>query len=166
MSNGPVHVERTITIEKAADELHRLWRAPQTLPWVALEFAEVQVLDNERTRWTVHAPLGQEVVWETRIIEDRPGEALCWESAPGAAIPNTGRLHFKPAPRDFGTEVTLNIGCDPPGGALGDALARLLGSAPELLVKRILRNFKSLAVTGEIPTIHHQPVARKDGRDE
>ena len=105
-------------------------------------------------------------MWETRIVQDRPGEALRWESAPGAAIPKAGRLRFKPAPRDFGTEVTLNIGFDPPGGALGDALARLMGSAPELLVKPILRNFKSLAVTGEIPTIQHQPAARKDGRDE
>jgi hypothetical protein len=45
-------------------------------------------------------------------------------------------------------------------------LAKLLGPAPKLLLQKALRRFKSLAETGEIPTLQRNPAARDGGRDE
>ena len=39
--------------------------------------------------------------------------------ADGASLPSEGEVQFRPAPGDRGTEVTLRIRFDPPGGALG-----------------------------------------------
>jgi hypothetical protein len=44
----------------------------------------------------------------------------------------------------------LTIELDPRGGALGDAFAKLIGSAPHLVAYKALSCFKSLMEIGEI----------------
>ena len=54
----------------------------------------------------------------------------------------------------------------PAGGALGAAAGKLLGGLPgKLLGVTALHRFKSLAETGEVPTLERQPAARGGGRD-
>jgi uncharacterized membrane protein len=156
--------ERSITIGRSADELYRLWRDPRNLSQIMGHIGAVSAQSAERTHWSVHAPVGRNIEWDTEIVEDRPGELLRWQSLADADVPNEGALRFRAAPRDWGVEVTLRVSFDPPGGALGKAA--LLGDLPETLVGKALRRFKSLAETGEIPTIEHQPAARDGGRDE
>jgi uncharacterized membrane protein len=62
--------------------------------------------------------------------------------------------------------VTLSLRFEPPAGLLGSAAAALFGGAPgKLLATKALHRFKSLAETGEVPTLTRQPAARHDGRD-
>ncbi|MEW6296759.1 MAG: SRPBCC family protein [Thermodesulfobacteriota bacterium] len=150
----------SITVGKSADELYRFWREPQSLSRIMGHFAEVTAAGAGRTHWVVRAPLGQSLEWDAQVVEDRPGELLRWESLAGAQLPTAGAVHFRPAPGDRGTEVTLRFRFDPPGGALGDAAVKLLGPAPGMLAGRALRCFKSLAETGEVPTTEHNPSAR------
>ena len=161
-SGEAMEVERSLTVAKPADELHRLWREPATVPRVMGGIAEVTVLDSERARWTVRGPLGRTQEWETRIVEERPGEVVRWEAQPGAAMPNSGWVRFRPGPPDWGTVVTLGIRFEAPGGALGGAAAKLAHRVPEMAVGKALRRFKNLAETGEIPTTEGQPAARAD----
>jgi hypothetical protein len=44
----------------------------------------------------------------------------------------------------------------------GGTMARVLGFGPALLAAKMLRNLKSLAEAGEIPTTRPQPAARED----
>jgi uncharacterized membrane protein len=155
-------LQRSTTIGKPADELHRLWRDPQTLPKIMGDIAEVSWTGEDRIRWVLHGPLGRRWVWETRLVEDRPGQLLRWQSVEGAIVPNEGSVQFRPAPRDWGTEVRLRLRFDPPGGALGNAAAGLLTYVSRIQLGRVLRRFKSLAETGEIPTTERQPAARAD----
>ena len=61
--------------------------------------------------------------------------------------------------------ATLRLRFDPPGGVLGDAPVELLGHKPlNLAADGVLRRFKSLVETGEIPTTERQPAARADTR--
>ena len=159
-NGSTMEVERSITVEKSADQLYRLWREPQTLTQVMGHVGEVSATSEGRSRWVARAPLGRRLEWETRVVEDRPGEILRWESLPGATVRNEGSVRFRPAEGDRGTVVTLRIRFDPPGGRLGDAAAHLLGVVPRTLVGTALRRFKSLAETGEIPTTEHNPSTR------
>ncbi len=158
-------VERTLTIGAPADELYRLWRQPETPNRVMGHVGEVTVRSEDEAHWVVHGPLGQTWEWDTRIVEEQPGERVRWESLPGAAFPNEGEVSFRPGPADWGTETTLRVRFDPPGGLVGDAALKLAGPAPKLFLGQALRRFKSLAETGEIPTLYRQPAARNDGRD-
>ena len=45
-------------------------------------------------------------------------------------------------------------------------MASLFGGTPgKLLATKAVHRFKSLAETGEVPTLARQPAARNDGRD-
>lgn len=158
----PPEVRRTLTIGKSAEELSRFWREPENLSRIMGHFAEVTALGPDRMHWRVHGPWGKSLAWDTQIVEEHPGELLRWESLEGAELPNQGTLHFRPAPGNWGTEVTLHIRFEPPGGALGEAVMKRLSIVPSLLALRALRRFKSLVETGEIPTTAHNPSARAD----
>lgn len=157
--------ERSITIAKTAQELYERWRDPGTLTRVMAPFAVVHASEGGNLQWQVAGPLGQNLDWETETTGDRPGEATGWRSLPGAQVPSEGLIRFCPATGGRGTVATLRVRFDPPGGVLGDAVARLLGGlVPATVVDTALRRFKSLVETGEIPTTERQPAARADTR--
>ena len=150
-------VQRTVTIDKPADELYSLWRDSQTLRHVMDFFAEVESTTDRDTHWKVRAPLGQVFEWDSRNIEERPGESLRWESTEGSTFRSTGSISFAPGTYGRGTVVTLTFGFDPPGGRLGQAAAKLLRVVPSTLAFKALQRFKSLAETGEIATAVRNP---------
>lgn len=162
---GAPEIERSITIEKPADELYRLWRDPQTLSQVMGEFVDVREVGKDRLHWLVRAPFVQPLEWDTQVVEDRPGEILRWKSLEGARLSNEGSLRFRPAPRDWGTEATLHLRFDLPGGVISNNIAKSLGFVPRLLAEKALRRFKSLAETGEITSLKHNPSARASTND-
>lgn len=159
---GP-SVSRSITVGRPADELYEVWRDPDQFSEVVGRFAEVTALDEDRLHWTVRGPRGRDVSWETRVVDEEPGEYLRWEASEDATLPNEGTVRFRPAPGDRGTEVTLSVDFDPPGGALGDAALQRLDVVPEALAGTALRRFKALVESGEIPTLEGNPSARGSG---
>ena len=163
-TNAP-EAERSITIGKTAQELYERWRHPGTLTRVMAPFATVRASEGGNMRWQVAGPLGQSLDWETETTGDHPGEATGWRSLPGAQVPSEGSIRFRPATGGRGTVATLRVRFDPPGGLIGDAVAKLLGGlVPATVVDTALRRFKSLVETGEIPTTERQPAARADTR--
>ena len=154
-----VTIQRSLTIELPRDEVYRRWRDPRNQPLVWGHFAELTNATEEAAHWRVDAPLGRRFEWDTRVVEDREGELLRWESASGN-VPNEGAVEFRDAPGDFGTEITLRVRFDPPGGPLGDAAVRVLDDPPKLVLAKALRRFKSLVESGEIPSTDRNPSGR------
>jgi uncharacterized membrane protein len=158
-------VARSITIGRSADELRRAWLDPETLPQIMAGFATVRATGSGRMHWKVAGPLGRSYEWDSETVPDQPGDGMGWRSSPDAAIWNEGLVRFSPAPGDRGTVATLRFRFDPPGGVLGDAAVELLARTPlDLAADGVLRRFKSLVETGEIPTTERQPAARADTR--
>lgn len=156
-------VERSITIGRSREELYQLWLAPGTLSRVMSDLGEVTTFDGH-SRWRIHGPMGKTLEWDSRIVRDRYGESIGWRSLPGSRLPNEGSVEFRPAPDPHGTEVILRFRFDPPGGLVGDVIAKMLGIVPSTLAMKALRKFKSLAETGEVPTTEHNPSARRKAR--
>ena len=65
---------------------------------------------------------------------------------------------FRDAPGDRGTEIHVDLQRTTPGGKLGEAVLKVLGSEPLAKVKDDLRRFKQRVETGE--------VARSEGTPE
>jgi DNA-binding Lrp family transcriptional regulator len=107
------------------------------------------------------AAVAGDVEWDSRIVADEPGRRIAWRSLAGADLPNEGELVFGPGRAGWGTEVRLTWRFDPPAGRLGDFVARL-SHAPHAMGMLVLRRFKSLAETGEVPTLAHTPTTRDD----
>lgn len=161
-AGGKPEAERSITIGKSADELRQYWLDPQTLPQIMAGFATVVPTTDGRMHWKLEGLLGRTWEWDTEIV-DRPGEGIGWRSLSERGIKNEGWLRFDPAPAGRGTVLTLHLRFDPPAGALSGRALELLGSTPlKLVAEAVLRRFKNLVETGEIPTTARQPAARAD----
>lgn len=158
----PMAVSRSMTIGESADELYEAWRDPETFAHIMGNFAEVTSI-GEEYHWTIHGPAGIQSSWNTRIVEDEPGEVIRWESRPDATVPNSGAVRFRPAAGDRGTVVTLSLEFDPIGGAVGKAVLKRLDIVPETLAGHALGRFKSLAESGEIPSLEGNPSGRGTG---
>jgi uncharacterized membrane protein len=152
-----IKVEKTVTINKPADELYRFWHNFENLPSFMKHLKFVKVYDEKRSHWIANAPLGGSVEWDANIIEDRENEFISWASVEGADVDNSGFVRFKKAPGDRGTEVKVVIEYNPPGGALGAAFAKIFGEEPEQQIGDELRRFKMLMEAGEIATTEGQP---------
>lgn len=156
-------IERSITVGKPADEIYRFWRHPEQFATIMRHVADISETGEGRSHWVVNNPLGQPLRWDSQIVDERPGEFLKWQSLPGATLPNEGEVRFRPAPGDRGTEVTLRMRFDPPGGAIGETVVTHLGMAPRLAASTALRRLKSLIETGEAPTLERNPSGRGSG---
>jgi uncharacterized membrane protein len=155
--------QRSLPIGKSAEELYRLWTDPQALRLALEPLADVNLSGDGELHCSVRTSDGQPIEWDARVTEARPGELVRWESAPGAAMSSDGFIRFRPAPTDWGTEVTVGLNPSPHGGATAWGLH---GLHPKVAAEKVLRRFKSLAETGEIPTLARQPAARNGGRDQ
>ena len=140
-----------VTINRDPEDVYTFWRDPTNLVPVMENVASIEKIDERRSRWTVKAPAGKEVSWISVITNDIPGEELTWQSEEGAQIANSGRVEFKDAgPR--GTVVRAVIAYDPPGGAIGQLIAKLFQREPRIQTRRDLHRLKQFLETGEIAT--------------
>lgn len=163
LSEDDTAASRSVTVGRPAEELHEMWRDPDQVARIADRFADVRPRGRDGLRWTVDGPRGREISWETRVVEEEPGEFIRWETPGDAMLPCEGSVRFRPASGGRGTVVTLSVSFDPPGGALGSAALNRLGVVPETLVGGMLDRFKSLAETGEVPTLDRNPSGRGRG---
>jgi len=154
--NKAIRVEKTVTIDKSAEELYNYWHNFENLPNFMKHVKSVQVLDMRRSHWVANAPLGQTIEWDADIINDQPNQLIAWASEEGAQVDNSGFVRFSPAPGDRGTEVKVVMEYNVPGGMVTAAIAKLFGEEPEQQIGDELRRFKQLMETGEIATIEGQ----------
>jgi uncharacterized membrane protein len=145
-----VSVNASITVARPADEVYAIWRDFERAPRYMDRIAQVEVLDDTRSRWTATGPMGRSWTWESEVVEDRPGELIAWESLPGAELPNRGWVQFLPAGGDGRqTEVRYFVEFDPPGGVIGEAIAGAFHTAPREMIRADLRRFRELVEAGE-----------------
>ncbi len=162
-ATAAVETTRSVTIGAPPADVSERWRDPETMSRLYGGLLEVEARSEDRWHWIASGPLGASVSWDTRVIEDRPGEYLRWESLGNAPVDSEGAVRFREAPTGRGTEVTFRFRFEPPGGAVGTAMTDRLGIVPESLAAVVLDRFKSLVETGEIPTLESNPSARGAG---
>ncbi|WP_375261134.1 SRPBCC family protein [Palleronia sp.] len=141
---------RTITIDRPRSAIYDFWRDFSNLPPV-MENVKRITADGDLTRWQIAGPSG-DVTLVTAITEDVPNERIEWASTDASDVETRGRVLFRDAPADRGTEVTLDLAYRAPGGAIGRAVAKMLQAEPHLQARRDLKRLKMLMETGEIAT--------------
>jgi uncharacterized membrane protein len=160
--NQSIKVEKTVTISnKSPEELYQFWRNFENLPHFMKHLKHVSVINNTRSHWIASAPMGGSVEWDAEIINDQENRLIAWASVEGADIDNSGFVRFQRAPQGRGTEVKVVIEYNPPGGVVGDAIAKLFGEEPQQQIGDELRRFKMLMEAGEMATTEGQPSGRR-----
>lgn len=152
-----IKVEVCLTVNRPAVDLYQFWRNFENLGHFMSHLQSVQITDENRSHWIARGPLGYQAEWDAEIFNEHQNELIAWRSLEGSTIGTAGSVHFKPAPGDRGTEVSVSLKYDPPVGKVGNLAAWLFGEAPEQTVREDLRRFKQFMETGEIPTTKGQP---------
>jgi uncharacterized membrane protein len=137
-------VERSIRVSAPAAQVYERWRGFESFPRFMENVEEVRLDDplGNQSRWRIKGPLGSSVEFEARVILDEPNRSIGWRST-GGSIETSGTVTFSPVDQAQ-TEVHVILQWnDPPGGALGEAAARVLQS-PEAMLDEDLRRFKGL----------------------
>ena len=145
-------VSRAVSINKPRAEVYAFFRDFSNLPRVMENIERIDVLDATRSRWSVKAPGGKVVTWDSLIVNDEANRRIEWKSAEGAEIPNAGTAEFRDAPGGRGTEVHVSFGFQPPAGKVGRAVAALFLKDPAIELRGDLKRMKMMLETGEIAT--------------
>ncbi len=153
-------VVATITINKPAEELYAFWRNFENLPRFMDHLLAVTDTGDGHSHWMAKGPAGTTVEWDAVIINDEPNELIAWRSLPGATVENAGTVRFHPATGGRGTVVQIKFHYKPPGGAVGKAIVKLFGVAPEKQIPVDLMRVKQLLETGEIARTEGQSAGR------
>ncbi|KAA1248915.1 SRPBCC family protein [Mycobacterium simiae] len=151
-ANGAKHrsLRAAVTVRRSPEDAYRFWRHLDNLPSFMHHLQSVTVDAEGRSHWVANAPVGQSVQWDAQLVDDVPNQRIAWQSLPGSGIENGGSVEFAPAASGDGTEVRVMIGYHILGGAIGKAVATLMGESPEQQVNDDLRRFKQIMETGQV----------------
>ena len=141
-----VEVEKTIRIDASPEQVYDMFANYENFPRFMSNVVEVRDLGERRSHWVVKGPAGTEFAWNAVLTEQDRGHRLAWESEPGAEVEQTGTITFEPV--RSGTRVTVHMSYRPPAGAVGQAVASLLGSDPKRQMDQDLARMKSLVERG------------------
>jgi uncharacterized membrane protein len=135
-------IDQSVSIARPAGELYDIWRNLDSLPDILSHVKLVREITPMLSHWVVDGPLGTDVTWDSIITEEIPGQRLAWRSVEGSEVDNEGSVDFHASPGSLYTEIRVLIRYNPPAGALGKAVAALLGKDPNGQVADDLQKFK------------------------
>jgi len=140
--NG-VKVDRSIAVNRPADDLYRLWRDLERLPTFMRHLQSVDELDQRRSRLVASGPMGMRVEWDAEVFNEREGELIAWRSLPGSDIATAGSVRFEQVPG--GTRIRVQLSYEVLGSRAATAIASMFGESPETQVEEDLRRFQAYA---------------------
>lgn len=148
-TSGPpeIAVRKSVRIAQPVDEVYAFFTEFQNLPRFMTHVREVRAVGQDRTRWVVDGPGGVPIEWEARTTRLEPNRLVAWESVGGSLVRTAGVVRFEDD--RGGTRMEVWLRYHPPAGALGHAIARLLGSDPKRQMNDDLVRLKSLLERGK-----------------
>ena len=133
-------VTHYLEVNVPASKAYAWWRGLTNLPTIMDDVKSVEQKsgDTQLTHWTVSGPLGKDVQWDAKIVEDVPNTRLAWASVDGT-VSNAGAVRFDDHGETTGVEVSFQY--DTPAGVAGELVAKLF-SDPQNKVEEALAEFK------------------------
>ena len=158
-----VDLQKTVTIDAPVDEVFDFWRNYHNFPSFMAHVQEVRDMGNGRSHWVVKGPAGKPVQWDAVVTELAPDHMLSWESLPGSAVYNSGRVRFEKMGDH--TRIDVHISYRPPAGVLGYAVASLFGTDPKSALDDDMLRLKALIEHGKT-TAGGQTVTSRQGQTD
>jgi uncharacterized membrane protein len=149
-----VHVRKSIRIHASVEEVFRLWASFDRLPGLMTHVRRVRRVgtsDNQdRWRWTIRGKPGVQVEYDSVVTAREENRLLAWRTEDGGLLRHAGRVMFRPND-DGSTTVDVSMVYNPVAGALGHALAWLIGMDPKSQMDDDLLRMKTYLETGRRP---------------
>ena len=141
-------VQESVEVQAPAEDVFRYWSNFENFPSFMSNVDEVRMTGGDTSHWKVKGPLGKSVQFDAKTTEMDPGRGIGWNTIEGDVM-TSGEARFEEvAPGRTRIDVTMNYS-DPPGGAVGEAVANVL-SSPERNLREDLQNFAKIVERGEL----------------
>jgi uncharacterized membrane protein len=153
---GTIDLHKTLYIQAPPETIFDIWANYGNFRHFMSHVLEVRDLGQQRSHWVIKGPADIPIEWDAVMTEYTRPTTLAWKSEPGAAVENTGLIHFEPS--GTGTRVTIRLTYHPPAGT-GQGIAALLGVDPKRELDDDLTRMKHFIESG-MPTFNAaQPAA-------
>lgn len=141
-------VQESLEVQAPVEDVFRYWSNFENFPSFMSNVEEVRMTGGDTSHWKVKGPLGKTVQFEAKTTEMDPGRGIGWNTIEGDVM-TSGEARFEEVnPGRTRVDVTMNYS-DPPGGAVGEAVANVL-SNPERNLREDLQNFAKIVERGEL----------------
>jgi len=148
-----IDVRKTVEIEAPIEEVFAYFTALENFPRFMTHVREVKKLDDRRYRFRVEGPARIPFEWEGIITQLEPNRTFAWSSTEGASVRNSGVVRFETV-SPWRTRVHVRLKYSPPAGAIGHAVAKLLGADPKKEMDDDLLRLASLVAAGKATGRH------------
>jgi uncharacterized membrane protein len=143
-----IEVQNAIDIAAPVERVWELWSDYENFPRFMEHIEEVRRTGEGASHWVAAGPAGTKFEWDATTTVSVPNEVLAWCSEEGAAVENAGIVRFRSNP-DGTTHIDVRISYNPPAGAIGHAVASLLGTDPKRAMDEDMVRLKSLLEEGK-----------------
>ena len=152
-----VDVQKSVNINAPRDVVFGFFANYDNFPQFMSNVKEVRDPGTGRSHWVVAGPAGVIVEWDADLTDFIPHELIAWESVAGSTVDNAGFIRFVDN-ADGSTRVDIHLSYNPPGGAVGHAVAKLFGADPKGEMDGDLARVKTFLESGNAPRDAAQPV--------
>jgi uncharacterized membrane protein len=159
-----IRIDEEVRVNRPAAELYRFWRNLENLPRFMNHLKCVEVRGDGTSHWVVKGPAGMSLAWDAEIVNDVENQVIGWRSLPGSQVDIGGSVRFEDDGYES-TAVRVSLQYNPPAGAIGARLARILGEDPQRMIDEDLERFRELMETGAV-AVAATTKARKSRRCE
>ena len=73
-------LQKNLTINASPQQVFGYWADFRNFQLFIPIIESIDILDDKRSRWFIHAPLGHSISFESLITTFEPGKKLVWES--------------------------------------------------------------------------------------
>lgn len=141
-------VHESIEVQAPLQDVFSYWSNFENFSSFMSNVEEVRMTGQDTSHWKVKGPLGKTVQFDAKTTEMDPGRGIGWNTVDGD-VSTSGEARFEEIePGRTRVDVTMNYS-NPPGGAVGEAVANLI-SNPERNLKEDLQNFAKIVERGEL----------------
>ena len=146
-----VNIKTTLIVNKPRQEVYDFWRKLENLPLFMTHLASVTQYSDTQSHWEAKVPGNLTTLkWDAAIVKEVDGSFIGWTSLPGSSVDNSGKVDFKDALGNMGTELSVVISYRPPAGKLGSGIASMLNPVFRRMIETDISNFKQYIETGRI----------------
>ena len=138
-------VTHNIIVNAPISEVFEFWKNFENFPRFMHNIESIQVVGPEMTHWKMKGPLGVPIEWDAKTTAIIENEKISWQST-GGVIENHGSVVFERVD-ESSTRVTVGLEYKAPGGAIGEAVAKLTND-PDAQLKEDLLRFKTVVQEG------------------
>ncbi len=133
-------VTHDIVVNAPVSEVFEFWKNFENFPRFMHNIESIQVIGPELTHWKMKGPLGVPVEWDAKTTAIIENQKISWEST-GGLLTNHGSVVFEKVDENS-TRVTVGLEYNPPGGAVGETVAKVTNDPQKQLEEDLLRFMK------------------------